>query len=134
ALAGREDRVRPGKDAGAVGLERVEGAGSSQTLDDALVDGAWADARGKVRKRGEAALPALFHDLLDRLRTDAFQRSERIVDRIVADLEGCAGTIDVGRLDLDAEPLRLGAEFGELVGVVEFERHRRCQKLDRIMR
>jgi hypothetical protein len=44
-----------------------------------------------------------------------------------------AAEVDVRRLDLDAEPQRLGAKF-ELVGVVEFERHRRRQELHRIMR
>ena len=42
--------------------------------------------------------------------------------------------IDRGRLDLDAEPLGLGAEFGELVGVADVERHRGGQELDRIVR
>ena len=42
--------------------------------------------------------------------------------------------IDRGRLDLDAEALRLGAEFGELVGVAHVERHRGGEELDRIIR
>ena len=39
-----------------------------------------------------------------------------------------------GGIDLDAEPLGLGAEFGELVGIAHVERHRRGQELDRIIR
>ena len=42
--------------------------------------------------------------------------------------------VDRRRIDLDAEPLGLGAEFGELVGVAHVERHRRRQELDRIIR
>ncbi len=40
----------------------------------------------------------------------------------------------LGGLDLDAEPLRLGAKFAELVGVVEVERHRGRDELDRVVR
>ena len=39
-----------------------------------------------------------------------------------------------GGIDLDAEPLGLGAEFGELVGIAHVERHRRGQELDRVIR
>ena len=39
-----------------------------------------------------------------------------------------------GRLDLDAEPLRLGAELRELVGIAHVEGHRRREELDRIVR
>src|ERR1700757_480350 len=125
ALASREDRIRAGEDTGAIRLERVEGAGSGEALDDALVDGARADAGREIRKRGEQPLLAFLDDLLDRLRPNALEGCERIIDRVLADLEGRPRAVDVGRLDLDAEPLRLGTEFGELVGVVQFQRHRR---------
>ena len=49
-------------------------------------------------------------------------------------LEVDAGAVDRGRLDLDAEPLGLGAEFRELVGIAHVERHRRREELDRIIR
>ena len=39
-----------------------------------------------------------------------------------------------GGIDLDAEPLGLGAEFGELVGIAHVERHGGRQELDRIIR
>src|SRR6185369_1309258 len=107
ALTGRQNGVGAGEDARPVRLEAVEGAGRRKAFDDALVDGARTDARGKIRQRSERALLALLHDQFDRLRTDALQRGERVVDRAVADLEGRAGTVDIGRLDLDAEPLRL---------------------------
>ena len=97
ALAGGEDRIRAGKDARAVGLQRVEGAGGGEALDDALVDRARIDPRGEIRKRGEQALLALLDDHLDRLRTDALERGKRVIDRVLADLEGRAGAVDVGR-------------------------------------
>src|SRR5712675_1328616 len=48
---------------------------------------------------------------------DALERRERIEDRVALDVELDAGLVHRGRLDLDAEPHRLGTEFGELVGV-----------------
>src|ERR671933_242969 len=50
--------------------------------------------------------------------------SERVLNRALAHLEIDARAVDRGRLDPDAEALRLAAEFAELVGVVEVERHR----------
>jgi len=44
ALASRQDRVRAGEDARAVGIERIEGAGGGEAFNDALVDGARIDA------------------------------------------------------------------------------------------
>ena len=72
------------------------------------------------------------------LPPDALDGGERIADRarafrVVGDVEHDAGAVDRGRLDPDAEALRLAAEFGELVGVVEVERHRRGQELDRVV-
>ena len=69
----------------------------------------------------------------DRLPADALERRERVMDRVALDLEGHARAIDRRRLDLDAEPLGLGAEFGELVGVAHVERHRRRHELDRMI-
>ena len=39
-----------------------------------------------------------------------------------------------GGTDLDAEPFGFGAKFRELVGIAHVERHRRGEKLDRIVR
>ena len=77
---------------------------------------------------------ARLDDRLDRLPADAFERRERVVDGVAVDVEGDARAIDRRRLDLDAEPLRLGAEFRELVGIAHVERHRRGEELDRIVR
>ena len=49
------------------------------------------------------------------------------------DLEGDVGAVDRRRIDLDAEPLGLGAEFRQLVGIAHVERHRRRHELDRII-
>ena len=38
------------------------------------------------------------------------------------------------RHDIDAEPQRILAEVGQLVGVAHIERHRRGEEFDRIMR
>src|SRR5689334_5327612 len=110
ALAGGENGVGAGEDARPVRLEAVEGAGRCETFDNALVDGARTDAGGEIGERGEGTLLALLHDQLDRLRADALQRGQRIIDRAVTDLEGRAGAVDIGRFHLDAEPLRLGTE------------------------
>ena len=118
-----------------LGSSVVERAGRGEAFDHALVDRARIDPRGEVGERGEDALAPLFDDQLDRLRADALQRGER-VDRWCSSPTSKVAPerlID-GRLDLDAEPLRLGAEFRQLVGVVDVERHRRRQELDRIMR
>ena len=73
-------------------------------------------------------------DRLDRLPADAFERGERVDDRVAVDLEFDAGAVDRRRIDLDAEPLGLGAEFGELVGIAHVERHGGRQELDRKIR
>ena len=86
---------------------------------------------GKVLERRVAARR---NNALDRLAADAAQSRERIEDRIVGDFEFHRRTVDRWRLDLDAEPLGLGAEFGELVGIAHVERHRRGEELDRIIR
>ena len=73
-------------------------------------------------------------DRFHRLPADAFERRQRVDDRVAFHFELDAGSIDRGRIDADAETLGLGAEFGELVGIAHVERHRRGQKLDRIIR
>ena len=58
--------VDAGKDARAVCLETVEGAGGGQAFQHALVDGARIDARGEIREVGEFALAARGDDRLRR--------------------------------------------------------------------
>ena len=123
-----------GEDARAVRLEFVEGAGLRQTFQHALVDGARIDAVGEVGEIGELARFARRDDRFHRLPADAFERGERVDDGVAVHLERHVRAVDRGRLDLDAEPLGLGAEFGELVGIAHVERHRRGQELDRIIR
>ncbi len=73
ALACGEDRFGAGEHPGAIGIQRVEGAGGGQALDHALVDRARINPRGEIGQRGEQAVFALFDDQLDRLRADALQ-------------------------------------------------------------
>ena len=134
ALAGRQNGLSAREYPRAVGIEAVERAGRGKAFDDALVDRTRADTSGKIGERGERPVAPDLHDQFDRLRTDPLQRSQRIIDGAVADFEGGGGAIDIGGLDLDPETLSLGAEFGQLVGIVQFERHRRRQELDGIVR
>ena len=53
---------------------------------------------------------------------------------LVLDLELDAGAVHRRRIEPDAEALRLGAEFGELVGIADVERHRGGEELDRVVR
>ena len=93
--------------------------------------------RAKSREVAEGLVAPRLDQRLDGLPSDALDGGERVEDRALPsasnDVEHDAGAVDRGRLDLDAEALRLPAEFGELVGVVEVERHRRGQELDRVI-
>ena len=53
ALAGGQHGVDAGEGAGAVALERIEGAGRDQAFQHALVDRARIDAGGEVGEIGE---------------------------------------------------------------------------------
>ncbi len=134
ALRGRHHGVDGGVRPRAVRLERIEGAGGGEAFQHALVDRARIDAAGEVGEIGERLVAARRDDAVDRLPADAFERRERVIDRVALDLEGRARAIDRRRLDLDVEPLGLGAEFRQLVGVAHVERHRRRHELDRIIR
>ena len=90
--------------------------------------------RAKSARSANGLLAARGDDRLDRLRADAFERGQRVVDGVAVDIELDAGAVDAGRLDLDAEPLGLGAKLRQLVGVAHVERHRGGQELDRIIR
>ena len=122
ALRRRKDRVDAGVDARAVGLQRIERAGGGEAFQHALVDRARIDAAREVRDVAERLVAARLDDRLDRLPPDAFQRGERVMDRAALDVEIDAGAVDRRRLDLDAEPLRLGAEFRQLVGIAPCRR------------
>ena len=74
ALARRQDRLGAGEHPRAIGIERVEGAGGGEALDDALVDRARIDPRGEIGQRGEQPVLARLDDQFDRLRADALQR------------------------------------------------------------
>ena len=88
-------RIDAGEDVRAVRLDRVEGAGGGEAFQHALVDRARIDAAGEVREVRKRPLAARRDDRLDRLRADALERRERVVDASFAfDLEGDAGAID----------------------------------------
>ena len=90
--------------------------------------------RAKSARSANGRLAARGDDRFDRLLADALERRQRIMDGVALDLEGHAGAVDRRRLDLDRQPLGLGAEFGELVGVAHVERHRGGEEFDRIIR
>ena len=134
ALRRSQDRVDRREGARPVAVECIERAGGREAFQHPLVDRARIDAAREIGEIGERLVAARRNDRVDRLGADAVQRRQRIVDRLALDLEGDARPVDRRRHDLDAEPLGLGAEFGELVGIAHVERHRRRQELDRIVR
>ena len=122
--------------AGAVRLELVERAGGGETFQHALVDRARIDAPGEVGEVGERALArAPRRSPSTACAADALERRKRIMDGVArrrrnrrrSDSPRAASTLMPRRS-------RLGAEFGELVGIAHVERHRRRQELDRIVR
>ena len=84
ALAGRQHRVDAGEHPRAVRLQRVEGAGGGQAFQHALVDRARIDPAAKSARSVNGLSPARLDDLLDRLRADALERRQRVVDGVVA--------------------------------------------------
>jgi hypothetical protein len=98
--------------------------------------GALVDERGGAGEVGEIleGLSPRAATCLHCLPADALDRRERVADRALVDVEDHARAVDGGRFDDDAETLRLTAEFRELVGVVEIERHQRGEELDRVVR
>jgi hypothetical protein len=73
----------------------------------------------KSARSRNGSLAARRDDRLDRLLADALHRGERIEDRPSDTSKSTPERLMLGRIDLDAEPQRLAAEFRELVGVAE---------------
>ena len=119
ALGERHHGVDGGVGAGAVGLELVERARGDEALERALVDEPRVHAPGEVAEVGERRFSARLDQPPDGLAADALDGGKRVADRPVMHVEIGARAVDRGRLDPDAEALRLAAEFAELVGVVE---------------
>ncbi len=134
ALTGGEDGVRTGEHPRPIVVEFVEGPRRRKAFQHALVDRARIDPRCEIRDRRERLVASRFDDLLHRLSTDTLERRERVEDLALADLEGDARAIDRRRYQLDLQPLHLGAEFRQLVGVAHIQRHRRRHELHRMMR
>ena len=122
------------KRARAVWLKPVERAGSGEAFQHALVDGARVDAVREVGQVGKGLVAAAPRRSIPPLARRRLERGERVMDGVAVDIECDAGAVDAGRLDLDAEPLGLGAKLRELVGVAHFQRHRGGQELDRVIR
>ena len=107
-----------------VGVERVEGAGLDQALELAAVEALGVEPPGEIEQILERAVGlALRHQLPHRLRAHALDRGQRIADRRalrrLLDREDGVGAVDVGRQQLDAEPVAFLAEDVELVGVAD---------------
>src|SRR5262245_24379324 len=75
-----------GKSARAVALQRIEGAGSGETFQDAPVDGTRIDAGREVGEVGEGTIAPRRNDRLNSLRADTFERGERVMDGVTVDL------------------------------------------------
>ncbi len=120
----------------AVGVERVEGAGLDQRFELPLVERFGVDAPGEIEEILEAALGlALGDQVLHGCGADALHRREGVADggarRRLLDRELDLRAVDVGRHQLDAKPVQFLAEYVELVGVAQIERHRGGEELDR---
>ena len=134
ALRDRQHGFDAGEGPRAICLQRIKSAGRRQTFKHALVHRARIDAAGEIGQVGKRFLAARRNDRFDGLRAHAFERGERVMDRVAVDGEFDARAVDRRRLDLDPEPLGLGAEFGQLVGIAHIERHGSGDELDRIVR
>src|SRR4051794_38715541 len=87
ALRDRHHGLNSDVDARTAVLQGVKGASGAQTLKDTLVDGLWIDAAGKIGKICKRTLATRRHDGFDRLRPDAFERSEGIMNPVTVDVE-----------------------------------------------
>ena len=137
AVGERQDLLDVAVHQRAVWLQRVEGAGSSQRLQRALVERLGVAAAGEVGQVLEGPLRgALRDDALDRLRADVLQRRQRIADGASSRLarKSTSDALTHGGRMAMPDFLRLGGEHGELVGVAHVERHRRGQELLAVVR
>ena len=134
ALGQAHHAIEAGHHRRAVVAEAIERAGHDQRFEDALADDLRIDALAEILEACELPFPALGDDVLDRRVADALQRRQRIEDAVLPDLEVAEAGLDRWRDHFDAEPQRILAEVGQLVGVAHVERHRRREELDRMMR
>ena len=86
-LRATEHGVDRAKDARAVSLECIEGAGRRETFQHALVDGARINPCREVSKIGKRAVLPRGNDCFHRLLADAFERGERIDNGVAVDFE-----------------------------------------------
>ncbi|MDF9789999.1 hypothetical protein M2440_000700 [Methylorubrum extorquens] len=91
-------------------------------------------APGEAGEILERLVAARGDDRLHRRAADALDRGERVEDAPLPHVEHHARGVHRWGLDRDLQALRVLAEFGELVGVVDVEGHGRSQELDRMVR
>ena len=106
-LGAAQDRFGTGEQAGAVGVEPVEGAGADEVLDLHAVDLARIDAGGEIGDVGERRVAAGGDDGFHRGEADLLDRGEGVADGQAAVLQALdreigAGAVDVRRQDRDA--------------------------------
>jgi hypothetical protein len=94
ALCAGKNRIDCGKNASAVFLECIEGAGCRETFQHPLVDCARIDPRREVSEIGELPIVPRGDDCLNCLFADAFKCREGIDDRIAVDLKVDRRTVD----------------------------------------
>ena len=134
ALRARKHRIDGGEDARTICIEGIERAGGGKAFQHPFVDRVRVDAPREIGQVDKRPLAAGMDDRLDCLAADTFECGERVMDGRTLHLEIDAGPIDRRRLDLHAQPLRLGAKLRKLVGIAHVERHGRGEKLDRVIR
>ena len=102
-LRGRQHDIDGGKDAGAVALERIEGAGGGQAFEHPLVKQPQVDVFAKLKDVVEAAqLLARRQHRLDGSLSHVLDRSEAKADTLTRRRESMIARIDVGRQDTDS--------------------------------
>ena len=132
-------RLDSGKGLRPILVQRVEGAGSNQALDQALVDHALVQPLGKVEQILEGAvLDALLGEPAHGFAAHALDGCERIPDRLLAigvplHHELGRGPVHVGRQELDADLLEVAPVAVQLFDVAHIERHGRGEELDRMV-
>ena len=127
AIGDRQHRLDRGKGRGTIGLETIEGARRRKALQRLLVDGARIEPRRHITEGNKRSGPARVDQRLGLRFANALDCAQRVMERrqsgFRSHVEIDEGFVDRRRDHLDAETLRLSAEFGELVGVALVERH-----------